>query len=305
MDSTLRFGAIDVIESLPSDERPTGQHLVDEVLTPARYHHHPGLGVHYRRVVTAAELLAALDGVAARVEDTGAKPLVHIEAHGGQHGMRVASGEYVPWSALKAALTRINLLTGLHLTVMMAACSGHYLSRILLPTEPAPAWMVIGPHEPVWDADLYEAMAGFYRGLLDHGDAERALFDMNGGRPMAQWSYLVQPAEDMFRRAFSRYLADATPDALREREDLIVDAFLQRRGTRDPRVAAEARIQARAMLADHAGYFDLLKSRFFMLDDWPENRGRFLLTYEDCLGTPPVGVAGAAPGAPPHQHGVR
>ena len=282
MDSTLRFNAVHVLESLEGEER-TGEYLVDEVLQPAKFEKQD-LDVRYRRVRTGRELLRELATTAAMAEQTGLRPVVHIEAHGGKDGLLVASGEHVPWPDLRDVLTRINASTGLHLLLVMAMCRGIYLSRILRPMDPAPAWGIIGPSKEPKPRDLSVAMQGLYRGLLVHDDGRRALFDMNEGRPPAAWDYGFMNAEWLFCQAFRRYVRDATPEALQQRENELVAKVLRDRGSFDLALAADARERARVMLRDHASFFETMKNTFFMFEQWPANRERFKLASADCIG---------------------
>ena len=91
-------------------------------------------------------------------------------------------------------------------------------------------------------------------------------------------------AEWLFCSAFARYVGDATPEALKERENELVAELLRRRKSYDLLLATEARVRARAQLADHRTFFDSMKATYFMFERWPGNQDRFQLAYGDCGG---------------------
>lgn len=279
---TVKFDSIIVLESLPTGERKTGENLFDKVLQPWAAAN-PPLTALFNKISSKAHFLQALRAVDDQLAAKGSKPILHIEAHGERNaGIRLANDETISWEELRDGLTVINRRSGFNLLVVMAMCEGWWLSRLLLPMEPSPFWGVIGPTAPVWNSDLEGAMSQLYSTLFQTFDARAALDRANKGAHYVDWGYRLETAEMMYCKVFHRYVGEmSTPTRLAERENAIVAEIVRRHG-RNLETAFEARQRARTMLADHRAFFDFCRPNFFMLNDLPQNRKRFQLTFDDC-----------------------
>jgi hypothetical protein len=70
-------------------------------------------------------------------------------------------------------------------------------------------------------------------------------------------------------------------DALRKRENDLV-AKIARARNLDVTQTAMMREEIKKDLRDHAGNYERLRHNFLMLDLYPENSGKFGLTYDKC-----------------------
>jgi hypothetical protein len=279
---SVRFDSIVVLESLPFGEQKTGTWLYDNVLKPWA-DAHPPFRVYFNAIDSKSQFLAALDAAEAQLFQNGSVPILHIEAHGDKEGIALSNGEHVRWEELRERLTLMNQVSGLNLLVVMAMCRGWWISQLLYPLRPSPAWGIIGPTEDVWDTDLRNAMEAFYRELLNSFNARAALDEMNKNKPYEKWEFILETAEVMYCRVFNHSVnVLCTPDQLSDRENEIV-AEIVRRNNYHLEVAYDARDRARHMLADHRQVFDFYRHSFFMLDSKPENASRFKLSYDDCM----------------------
>ena len=291
---TLRFDSVCVLESIEdaSTLRRTGKWLVENVLTPVAPQH--GIQVFFAAPVDRASFFQSIERIRDVVVGRGHGPIIHVEAHGDKHGLILASRETVEWSELAEALTAINHAVGFNLLLVLAMCRGYYFIQTVVPTRPSPVWALVGPAENVWDYDLRQAMAAFYRELLTSLDGRAAVRALNEHKPPANWEYRFEPADFIFCRVFKTYLETrCTPDQLQDRENDIVAEIM--RGTGYDLVAAmAARRGARRMLQDHERLFDHLKREFFMFSDLPRNADRFTVKFSDCGGAsnPRLGLAG-------------
>jgi len=86
---------------------------------------------HLHVVQSRAQFLEALRSIAKEARLHAHWPILHIEAHGDFTGIYVTSGEYLPWGEFKDELTAINENSRLNLLVMMAACQGAWLSKVI------------------------------------------------------------------------------------------------------------------------------------------------------------------------------
>ena len=279
-DNVLRIGAIVVIESLGPRDLRTGTRLFEGLLEPAQR----AKGFPQSFLFTpndANGLSMALRRTAEEVERSGVKPLIHLEAHGDETGVQLASGEHVSWENLRQPLTRVNRAARLGLTVAMAACRGWHLTKALLPDQAAPAFAIVGPADDIVAGDLHDAFHGFYACLLYGAGGEAALSALNAHLPADKPAFSFEFAADMFCKGFRRYHQQfCTPQMARERENALVAELVRRRGL-DLLQSAEAREAARAILADQRAFFEHAKELFFMYE-FQENRERFPLPFDYC-----------------------
>jgi hypothetical protein len=282
---TIKFDSIVVIESLKPKDSKTGEWLYDRVIDSWARRNGP-FHTRFYQVVSRQEFFAVLDTIRAELFQNGHAPILHIEAHGDTKGLELGNGDYIQWEELRDRLTEMNRLCNVNLLVVMAMCAGWHLSRLLMPTDRAPVWGIVGPTEDVKAGPMRESMETFYNTLLDTMDARRALDEMNDGAPYGAWTYILETAEIMFCRVFHHYVHKlCTEDQLQERENEIVAEFVRRRDG-DLTVAFEGRQMARRMLRQHSELFDYYKRSFFFLGVPTVDASRFQLTFDDCANLP-------------------
>jgi hypothetical protein len=279
----LRFNAIYVVESLPPGDLRSGQELYDAVLIPAK-HAHPGLHVEYHRVASRAELDAALRKIEHDCATGGRGPLLHIEAHGDTDGLQLGDGAHVPWTALTPQLARINRASRMNLLVLAMMCKGWDLTAALMPSDRAPVFMLIGPPDNLVALDVQAGTTRFYSELFRTWDLNAALTAMNEGRPYEDWFIKPATAEILFCRVFRYYMQDLDAGrSLEERENKLVAEIARERGL-TVLETADLRLRIRSHLTDHEWWYSELRRSFLLLDDFPENRSRFGLSYKQCVG---------------------
>ena len=284
---SLHFDSIHVIESLRRSDRKTGSELVSNILRPIIVGKKLDIRVEFHTPVTKDQFVHTLWKIAAESREKGSSPILHIEVHGDESGIQVSSYECISWAELKAALTEINILSRLNLLVILAACKGAHLVRILWPTDRAPVWALIGPTEDITDKNIRIDFTSFYNEFLTTFDGRAALEALNqkkvGG---GAWRYQYYPARYFFRSVYHKYLRDLTSEtALCQREEhLVADVLASRPDLRHHEADLRARVQGD--LRDHQTHFEQAKNHFFMLDLYPDNRDRFPLTLEECQRDP-------------------
>lgn len=281
------FDSIHVIESLRCSDRKTGSELVSNVLWPIVVSKKLDIRVELHVPITKDQFVHTLIEIAAESRSRRGSPILHIEAHGDEAGIQVSSYERISWTELKAALTEINTLSQLNLLVVMVACKGAHLVRILWPTDRAPVWALIGPTKDITEEDAHTDFASFYNEFLTTFDGRAALEALNqkkvGG---GTWRYQYYPARYFFRSVYHKYLLDLTSEtALCQREEgIVADVLASRPELR--RYEADLRTRVQRDLRDHQTHFERAKNHFFMLDLYPDNRNRFPLTLEECQRDP-------------------
>ncbi len=281
-ETSHHFDSVCIIESLALPDDLTGTSLYNDVLKPLA--DREGFMVRHYAADTRNLFFDAFQHIRHDFVQQGHGPINHIEAHGDEDhtGIVLASGEMITWEELRVILTEINIAVQFNLLLVMALCSGWWLSSILLPSQPWPVWGIVGPTETVGDRDLKQAMAAFYREMFHSYDARKAMDQANDQRPYEDWTYRLETADLLFCRAFRHHMEIMTDAELQERLNWIVAENF--RVYPDRKRSAAVREWARGQLLQHEKHYNQVKRQFLMLDRFPGNEKRFPLRYEDCKG---------------------
>jgi hypothetical protein len=278
----VRFNAVYVLESLAPGEPKTGQDLFDLAVYPGTVSLE-GMHAEFTPIANEEALLKRLSEIAYAARVGNHLPIVHLEAHGGSDGIELADGAYVPWTRLIPAFTAINEACRNNLFVVAISCQGWNLTASLMPSDRAPVFMLIGPPTDMRADVLLAATRRFYETLASTTDVNRALEAMNDDAPFKSWKLRPATAEILFCRVFRAYIIEeATPEALQTRENELVANIAAIRGL-GPLESAALRLEVRTDLLDHRAAYDRMRARFLMFDLFPEDVGRFGLTYDLCM----------------------
>lgn len=278
----LDFNIVHIIESLPEDR--TGRRLYED-LAPLADASTPPVKACYNPVQSCAEFLALLQSIATDARLYSHLPILHIEAHGNDDGIRTSSGDFLPWMEFKAGLTAINEITRLNLLVILAACKGAYLCEIIRPADRAPMRSLIGPNRNVNAGEIEHACQAFYRTLFDAGDLRAAWCAMNDVLAPTPPTFAPFTAEHIFHTVmYSYFVTCCSEDALARRERKTI-VQLEQLGLSGEQLEHE-RQSIRGNLRDHRRHFEHFKEKFFFCDLYPENAARFDVTFEDCQRDP-------------------
>jgi hypothetical protein len=175
MKQTLHISNVSVLESLPDGDRRTGKLLFEDIETIKLFRQRE-LKTELLCTKNKLEFLAHLAHVQSDAS-LGQVPILHIECHGStdHKGIVLADGTFLSWSELKPFFTSINVATRCNLLIILAACYGGYLGQIILPTDRAPCWGIIGPTNTVYPDELLSTFNAFYSELLASLDGNRSL----------------------------------------------------------------------------------------------------------------------------------
>ena len=281
----MRVSDIYIVESLTGGfSRRTGSRLFETLEPLAKLSKRP-VDVHQQWITTRQGLIEYLDVVATEARARRRSPLLHLETHGSPHGLHLASNELVTWRELRAPLAAVNEAGRLNLVVLVAACNGLDLLKILEPTDRAPARLIIGPNRDLKDFEVEAANLAFYRTLFETFDGVLAYNAMNDAieQPSEARTLLfhAMTAEIMFQWVMREYFrTKCTPKDVSARIEAKV-APLALTG-HSPRFLAAMREGMRAALTDHRALFDYYRRLFFFCDVQPENSARFDIPFETC-----------------------
>jgi len=72
----------------------------------------------------------------------------------------------------------------------MAACNGRDLAKVLLPTDRAPVWAIIGPPKPVKAGRILDGFKAFYTKFFQAYDGREALNELNNSPNVRDWEFV-------------------------------------------------------------------------------------------------------------------
>jgi hypothetical protein len=292
----IYFADIHVVESLSGFAGRTGWRLHEKLESLIRDSPHPRvpstIRAHYHFIESTADLSRLFLVIASQTEQNKRAALIHLETHGCEEGLGLASGELVTWEDLRPGLTEMNEAGQLNLVVFVAACIGLDLVKVVLPTDRAPVRMIIGPHRVVYEPELELATHVFYSTLLSSGSVTTAYEAMNDALepPSAdrKRAFYAFSADQIFKAAIREYFQEfRDEDDFTDRVEKVTSGIAARRWTEHAiRTSYYERLclrgEVRAFLMDHRRMFDELWSSFFFVDRQPQNAERFRMTFEEC-----------------------
>lgn len=264
--STFSFNKIAILESLSEGERKTGRQLYDD-LEMVKIGRARQLNTEYKSVSSKIEFFAYIETlrIGAEVEETF--PVLQIEAHGTNDlkGLILSSGDVIRWEEMAKALRPLNYLCRCNLLVVIAACYGANLLRIMSITDHAPFWGVIAPEYEILPNQIYESMYRFYVAVYD-GKTGQALIDTLKTAGDFNGLKLVT-SEYLFVRAYEYYVDnECSPLALEARAKRVREMSIQK-GIKNPLNVKQIMEQ----LEPTEQHFNKCIDTFFMLADYPEN----------------------------------
>lgn len=282
MDGVVLFHKLWIIESLPQGDLKTGQNLYDNQIAYSRLHK-PYLKVAFEKPHTKKQLLQLLQKVRDEAMDEGLYPMIHFECHGSPSGLYVASGEQVSWNDLRTTLIEINRACRLNLVIVLAACNGAHLIKVVAKLDRAPFWAIISPEVEVTAGDIERDFGAFYAVFLKDFDGDAAITALNENMSDKNRQYHFLTSFGLFLRAYAQYYRDhCIGQGRRNRLENFVSQAMD-----NPRVNALGvnwvRNKAKEYLSDKEQHFNIIKEKFFFIDLYPDNSQRFPFLYKDVL----------------------
>lgn len=270
----FKFSRMIVLESLPSGEPRTGQHLVDYI-SALEVDDAPPVSI--APFETRDEFFALLHLLRDR-STKGEIPLIHLECHGSTDGSGfvAADGSQIQWEEVSPVLTAINMATKFNLLVFVAACNGGYFLKTLSGVEEAPCFGLIAPTDELDPGEVMRGTRAFYRKVLSTLDIGLALGDLRRDR-LQEGEWFCELAENWFLKLVVNYVkTHGTTAALEERARRMRREAKKQGQNRS--IGHFKRGLLRAHRTDLVGkYFD----RFFHVEAIPENAIRFARVREE------------------------
>lgn len=290
--TSIHFNTVYVIESPREGDAKTGLALYESVLAPADAEIHDFFA-EYHPIETSTDLFRVLAMIGNDCQQHNRGPIIHIEAHGNEEGLELRDGTLVPWRQISGQFALINEACRMNLVVIAAMCSGWYLTGALMPSDRAPVFALVGPPGLLSAGEIEDATKRFYRALVARLDWNAAMAAMNDGRDFGEWTLRPATAEVLFCRVFREYQAAMVGgESGNARINELVAAIVRERGL-DVVGSAIVREDVRRIMENGPFWYEHLRTPFLMLDLFPENRGRFGLSYDRCI--PETGDSNQSP----------
>lgn len=274
MPSDSWFNTVIILDSIPDGELNTARRLRDDLWDVA-YECLPIPGVEYYRVGSVADLKSTIKEICIRTGTAGVWPLLHIEAHGWEDGITLATGKPVMWSEIKDLLIPLNKATGLNLMVVLASCYGGSFIKSFRLSDRAPVWGLIGPTRALSVAQIQKDFGTFYKTLFRTQSPRQALETLNSNAPTEL--YYRTTAEGFFYKVWKRY-----KDNLCTKQKLDIRARKMYRRAKAEGISPLPSVGQlrRSLVRQEPNSFNKFRDRYFMYDIFPKNALRFNVTYE-------------------------
>lgn len=276
MDASFskNFNKIFVIESLEPTDRKTGAELYNDIIYKLGKY---GDGtfttefVELENYVQYEELMIRIAIDCSR----GVRPILHLEIHGSELGLTLKNGDLIPYPILAMQLSILNRGCKNNLFFTMAVCHGAMISFNIQLSEPAPFLGFIGAYNEVSDYDILLKYTEFYQEFLISRDFDKAFeyFLKVNAVDSKKW-HLIYTYE-LFVKIYKDYVKEKLdPKKNKERAKLALKPyhFINRRERRK-----KERNFIEVVNNSKQHFYKEHSRKFFMIDLYPENEGRFNL----------------------------
>lgn len=263
----LQLSNVWIIEWLEEGEPSTGRRLHDwiEVIRPG--------WAAYRLCRSKDEVLAAIEAARNVSERKGMNPVLHIEAHGDEHGLEGPDGhgkrERLNWEEFIPSLERLNIATRCNLIVFFAACTGIAGLKVMAEGLRAPALAVIGPAGVIGSEHLLQASKAFYRGLKSGGNLTDIV---NSAAEEGGQDFHVEPLMEMFYEVTTeRMVRTLRTEEWQQQRARLKQKMLSQTDFDEKEIDRRLDNLPRFRPAEYQFVWDTR----FMIDLYPDNLGRF------------------------------
>jgi hypothetical protein len=263
----IRSTNVWIVEWLPSGELQTGR-LLHEWLTCRR----PGWSRHYA-CANKEQVIHAIEEAIAFAARSNLAPVLHLEAHGGNHGIGLPDGsELLTWDELTTPLQHLNMATQCNLVLVVAACVGFAGVQALQRGPRAPAIALVGPDATVMADDLLRGAKAFYpRWMAPNPNFQDITADAS--RAAGTVTFELEPFAVLFHEALTEWLVMSLRPGQggRRRQHL----HHPQRTKPSLSVSEIDKRQASIPLGVLVDKLQRLWDEMFMIDLYPANRERF------------------------------
>lgn len=267
--SLFNFNKIYIIESLNPREQ-SGKDLYDDLLRWKI----KNLKSELIQVEDKSEFYEAIFHIIEEHKNFGYYPMLHVEVHGNKNGIELKSKEFINWEDFYQLLMEINMHLGNHLFLTLAVCNGAYLMRQIQLDKPSPFFGFIGSFEESSIEDLMIRYNEFYKELLESLDvysATKRLIECN--QPdISVYAYIG--SEEIFNIVCENLKTIYTDENFEQKiNDRI--RYSNKKFETEKQEMDYREIFRNLLIIFFENYREIYKAKFFMTDEFPENKKRF------------------------------
>ncbi|MDD4309689.1 MAG: hypothetical protein PHO32_04870 [Candidatus Cloacimonetes bacterium] len=225
--NVLSFDKLHIIQWLGSTDRKTGKELFNTLQASGDIDHNL---VEFVDIADKSELLSVLDNLIISCRDKDSIPLIHIETHGNDSGIgtSVNPNQFIEHTDLLEVLRELNVQTKFNLFIVMAACFGSKLVKIIKDTllKPSPFWGVMGPIKETYDDYIYRGYCAFYKSFFKTYNINESMKVMKDEVPQFDKDLRMYTAEELFQKAIKQYCTDkCSLEISLKRAEAIIETF--------------------------------------------------------------------------------
>lgn len=159
-DTEITHHGIILIQSLKESDRKTGDELHKDILQYKQYLREDSF-VELYNVATVEEFIWTLENIN-KAMTKGKIFSLHIETHGSEDGIHLASRECMTWKQFYDNIRPINIKMGNLLMVIMSMCKGGALVSYIEPEKRAPYLAFIGAFRNLTEDEVARGFSAFY-----------------------------------------------------------------------------------------------------------------------------------------------
>ena len=175
--SNIKRFIVAIIESL-KDEKLTGKILHDEILFYQNIKNQAFENEYYP-VHNKEEFFKILNQL---IKDAKSKYyfyILHLETHGDENGLILASGDFVTWKELFEYTRKLNQIYKGNLIIILALCKGITLISDIDPCDRAPFKIAVGTLKEISPTELLIGYTKFYEEYATSFNISKAIEAMN------------------------------------------------------------------------------------------------------------------------------
>lgn len=178
----FKVNSLYILESLNDkmengfQEEKTGKLLFEDLTHYVKSNKSVISNLHYSNLRDKKEFHLLFQEIKRRIIEDSVFPLVHIEMHGNEEGIRLSpSNNYINWSELGSILRDINIACKNNLIVSLGVCKGDSIISTIDINRPAPFFAAIGAKSKVSAKEIYQTFYNLYSNLLAGNTFKKSL----------------------------------------------------------------------------------------------------------------------------------
>lgn len=276
----FKVNSIYILESLNdkindnSYEEKTGKSLYNDLTHYINSKKSAIRNLHYIDLRNNREFYHSLQEIKNRIIRNKIFPLIHIEMHGNEEGVRLSpSNTYVKWLELGLMLRSINIECKNNLIVSLGVCKGESIIKALDINQPATFFIAIGTSLKISANKVYQNFYNLYSNILNGATFKEALEKSI----YIDDEFRIFASELFFQNFEDKVLNDISSVKKKRKLKKRLRKFVNEKNLNVPQ-NFNSKLNLQYSKENELSIIsDLVKTRnkFLMIDVFPENKDRF------------------------------